>query len=102
MRLTKQGKTILASFIIDELRIKSHRPALAQADPQASTGPRSQKTTAFFYCKYEDDQRSSFLAVARGIISQVVSQNKSLVPYLYQKSKESHAITLGTVKLAKE
>jgi len=58
--------------------------------------------TAFFYCKYEDDQRNSFISVARGILSRLFHADESLLPYLYEKASKSGQIALSTVNLAKE
>ncbi len=68
MNLPNLGKTILASVIVDEVR----------------RIPNS--TFAFFYCKHEDDKRSSFMAVARSILAQILSQNHQLLPYFDEKA----------------
>lgn len=68
MYLLKLGKTILASVIVDEVR----------------RVPNS--TFAFFYCKHDDEKRSSFMAVARSILAQILSQNPQLLPYFHEKA----------------
>ncbi|KAH8691089.1 hypothetical protein GQ44DRAFT_636325, partial [Phaeosphaeriaceae sp. PMI808] len=79
------GKTVLASFIIDVARSRF---------PNAEV--------AFFYCKYRDPQRNTFIAVARGILAQLTTQNKNLLPYIYEKASESGQKSLSTSALAKE
>jgi hypothetical protein len=68
MYLLKLGKTILASVIVDEVR----------------RVPNS--TFAFFYCKHDDERRNSFMAVARSVLAQILSQNPQLLPYFHEKA----------------
>jgi hypothetical protein len=77
---------------------------MARKDPNSPLNIRNhlRESVAYFYCKYEDDQRNTFVAVAKAIISQILVQNTSLVPYLYERASRSGTITLNTIKLAKE
>ncbi|KAL3475095.1 hypothetical protein BJX99DRAFT_259710 [Aspergillus californicus] len=59
------GKTILASVMIEELE-------------KLST------TIIFFYCKHGDQMRNSFLSIARGLLGQLVTLNKPLLPHFYE------------------
>jgi hypothetical protein len=61
-------------------------------------------TVTFFYCKYGDESRNSFLAVARGILSQVLSSEKSddILLYVDEKASSSGETVLSSSKLAKE
>ena len=59
-------------------------------------------STAFFYCKYQDDQRNTFLAVSRAILTQLVTQNQELLPYLYDKCLSSGQPSLVSSKLCEE
>lgn len=59
-------------------------------------------TVAFFYCRYEDPDRNTFVAVARGVLSQLLIQDDSLIPYLYEKTSRSGQTSLKTESLAKE
>jgi hypothetical protein len=59
-------------------------------------------TVAFFYCRYQDDERNTFLAVARGILAQLLHQDDNILAYLYDKASRSGQTTLSTVSLAKE
>jgi hypothetical protein len=62
-------------------------------------------TVAFFYCKYGDESRNSFLAVARGILSQVLSSQRSnddLLLYVDERASCSGETVLSSSKLAKE
>lgn len=66
-----------------------------------SQGPSTPDTSiAFFYCKHKDASRNSFLAVAKGILSQLVDQNKHLIQYFYEKSSKCGEISLRTKELA--
>ncbi|TEY63394.1 hypothetical protein BOTCAL_0155g00160 [Botryotinia calthae] len=70
------GKTILTSVIIGECM------------------KNSSSSTIFFYCRYEDKQRDNFVAVARGILSQLLSKNEVLLPYLYSECINSLSVSL--------
>jgi hypothetical protein len=62
-------------------------------------------TVTFFYCKYGDESRNSFLAVARGVLSQVLSSqrpNDDLLLYVDERASCSGETVLSSVKLAKE
>jgi hypothetical protein len=78
---------VLASLAIEEARKLPHT------------------TVAFFYCKYGDESRNSFLAVARGILSQVLSSQRSnndLLLYVDERASCSGETVLSSSKLAKE
>lgn len=90
---TSLGKSVLASRIVDEVRI------LQTSSSGASTRDTS---TAFFYCKHKDTSRNSFLAVAKGLLSQLLNQNKHLVQYFYEKSSNCGETSLHTRVLAGE
>jgi hypothetical protein len=64
------GKTILCSTVIDELQ------------KYAENG---QARVAYFYCKGTDDARNTFVAVARGLISQLLKDNPELLLYCYEQ-----------------
>ena len=49
---------------------------------------------AFFYCKYNDDQKSSFTNVLRGILVQLVQQNEDLLTYIYDACCSSSEVTM--------
>ncbi|CAI6242163.1 unnamed protein product [Periconia digitata] len=78
------GKTILASLVVEE------------------TKKLPDVTVAFFYCRYEDLQRNTFVAVARGLLSQLLNQDEDLLPYLYEKATKSGQTSLSTDSLAKQ
>ncbi|KAH8586238.1 hypothetical protein B0O99DRAFT_644911 [Bisporella sp. PMI_857] len=78
------GKTILASVIIDEAqRVQS-------------------SMVAFFYCKHDGESRNSFLAVARSILAQILSQNPRLLPYFDEKACISGDTVLSSAEIANE
>jgi hypothetical protein len=59
----------------------------------------------FFYCKYGDESRNSFLAVAKGMLSQILSHHRSndnILLYVDQKASCSGEAVLTSSKLAKE
>ena len=58
---------------------------------------------AFFYCKADDQNRNTFVAVARGLLSQLVAGDPELLLQLYDKriSKSGEAILTDT-KMAQD
>ena len=80
----KLGKTVLASLIIEEIR-KMGRASLT-----------------FFYCKYGDNQKNSFLYVLRSTLAQLIQQNEHLLSYMYEKCSSSNEVTLESLGLLKE
>jgi hypothetical protein len=44
-----------------------------------------QARVAYFYCKGTDDARNTFVAVARGLISQLLKDNPELLLYCYEQ-----------------
>ncbi|KAF1956409.1 hypothetical protein CC80DRAFT_446319 [Byssothecium circinans] len=78
------GKTILASLVIEEAR------------------KLQGVTVAFFYCKYQDAERNTFLRVARGVLAQLFHQDEGLLTSFYDKASKSGQTTLETDSLAKE
>jgi hypothetical protein len=78
------GKTVLASLVIEE--------AMKLQDVHV----------AFFYCRYQDHDRSTFLGVARGILSQLLFQDDALLTYIYEKVSTSGQVTLSIESTAME
>jgi len=70
-----QGKTILASIVVDA----------ARQIPGAAV--------AFFYCKHGDEARNSFISVARSILAQMLDQRPHLLPYFHEKASMSSLLT---------
>lgn len=62
----------------------------------------SNATVAFFYCKHSDEHKNGFLSVARGILSQLVKQNDTLLPYLYEAASNSGDAVLSKENLGKQ
>jgi hypothetical protein len=79
-----QGKTILASTIIDDARISQDA------------------TVVYFYCKYGDQARNSFISAARSILAQLLKQHPELLPYFHERSSMSGDVELKSVPVAKE
>lgn len=84
MLINSQGKTILASIVIDEAR------RITDA------------TVAFFYCKYGDNARDSFISVVRSLLAQLLVQNHHLLSYLFRKASISNETLLTSETIAKE
>ena len=83
------GKTILASFIIDHCE-KACRSAVG-------------KTVARYYCKYGTSTRDDFFAIARSLIWQLASNDRSMMEWLYEEASWSGLLTLSTnEKLCKD
>lgn len=62
----------------------------------------SSVSVAFFYCKHSDDQRNTYLAVARAILTQLLNQNQELLPYMYDQCLSSGQASLVSLKLCEE
>jgi len=58
--------------------------------------------TVYFYCSYQDTQRKTVLDVARSLLTQLLSQNRDLLPYLYDKFIGSGQVTLVSAQLFSE
>ncbi|KAK3377270.1 hypothetical protein B0T24DRAFT_237594 [Lasiosphaeria ovina] len=78
------GKTILASIVIDELRLLPNT------------------IVVFFYCKHDEETRNTFMSVARSVLAQLLSQNPRLLPYLHEHASFSSDVSLTSKPLAKE
>jgi hypothetical protein len=78
------GKTVLASAIIEDCREQ-----------------KAAKTT-FFYCKHEDPQRTTFIAVLKAILSQLLRWDDDLLPWCYEKFLTSGQLVLSSETLCKE
>lgn len=79
-----QGKTILASIIVDTVRRVEGA------------------TVAFFYCKHGEESRNSFTSVSRSILAQILNQHPHLLPYFHEKASVNSGTVLNSATLAKE
>lgn len=79
------GKTILASLVIEEVQKLNPRP-----------------TVLFFYCKDGDCQRDNFVSIARGLLAQLLKQNKEMLPYLFEEASNSSDSVLTNPATSKE
>lgn len=77
------GKTILTSLLVEEL----------QKTPSTCV--------LFFYCKHGDQERNSFVSIARSLLGQLLKHNKDLLPYFYNCASESDTKTLTSISVAK-
>jgi hypothetical protein len=57
---------------------------------------------AFFYCKYQDDEKKTFRSIARAFLAQLLSQNADLLPYLYDQCGSMGAVALVSSDMCKE
>ena len=69
------GKTVLTSLIVEHCQ-------------------KLDTSVAFFYCKYQDAQRNTFLGIARAVLAQLLGQNEDLLPYLYEQCISSNQVSL--------
>ncbi|KAF2116189.1 hypothetical protein BDV96DRAFT_645526 [Lophiotrema nucula] len=82
------GKTILASLVIEEaIKLKQTKHDIA---------------VVFFYCRDQDNTRDTFISVARGLLTQLMQQDDSLLSYFYEIASRSGQTTLSSPVLAKE
>jgi hypothetical protein len=79
------GKTVLASFVVEEAR-------KLESDP----------TVLFFYFKKEDMDRNNFISMARTLLSQILEQNHLILDYLYSKCLSSRGAVLSSRLLVEE
>jgi hypothetical protein len=56
----------------------------------------------FFYCRYLDSDRNTFLGVARGLLSQLLVQDDDLLSYIHEKASSSGQTILSTESVAEE
>ena len=59
-------------------------------------------TVVFFYCKQDNETRNSFIAVARSILAQILSQNDHLLPYFYEMACANKDAVLTKTSIAEE
>ncbi|KAK4195589.1 hypothetical protein QBC40DRAFT_288802 [Triangularia verruculosa] len=78
------GKSVLASVIVEAAR---------DLDTDVNV--------AFFFCQPNDPSTSTFVAVSRGILSQLLAQNNSLITNMAEHMSLSGQVTLSTIDLAK-
>lgn len=65
----------------------------------------SDTIVVFFYCKFGDETRNSFLSVARGLLSQLLSHeqsDESLLLYVEHEASRSGESVLASSKLARQ
>lgn len=70
---------MLASLVVEEARKLTRKP-----------------TVLFFYCKHDNPEFSTFPAIARCLLAQVLEQEKDLLPYFYQECCTSKEPILQT------
>ncbi|KAJ6000210.1 hypothetical protein N7481_000619 [Penicillium waksmanii] len=75
----KKGKTVLASLVVEEIRKLNRKP-----------------TVLFFYCKHDNPEFSTFPAIARGLLAQLLEQERHLLPYFDQECCTSKEPILQT------
>lgn len=65
------GKTVLTSTVVETI--------------QTLAATNDTVRLAYFYCKNGDENRNTFVSVARGLLSQLLRGNSDLVLHLYEK-----------------
>lgn len=58
--------------------------------------------TIFFYCRHGDNGRSTFVGLARALISQLLKSDSDLVPYVHERMSSRSEQMLSSESLAKE
>ena len=59
-------------------------------------------TLAYFYCKHNDVHRSSFVAILKSLLMQLIQHNDDILAYVYAKSASSNEITLDSPSQLKD
>jgi hypothetical protein len=70
---------VLASLVVEEIRKLKRKP-----------------TVLFFYCKHDNPEFSTFPAIARGLLAQLLEQERHLLPYFDQECCTSKEPILQT------
>ncbi|KAF2181728.1 hypothetical protein K469DRAFT_691815 [Zopfia rhizophila CBS 207.26] len=78
------GKTILASIIIEDCKLISGF------------------STSYFYCKDNDPERNSTLAVLKGLLTQMLDHYPELLPHCYDTRLSSPEVFLRSPGIAKQ
>jgi len=78
------GKTVLASYIIEQVC----------KVPEFDVG--------WFYCKFGSKDKSTFLAVLRGVIAQLVMANGQLYPHILAAKNTTRHLKLSSDKVGKD
>jgi hypothetical protein len=76
------GKTVLASVIIEDC-LKS-KPL----------------ETIYFYCKHAEAEKNTSMAIFRGLLSQLIFQNRLLLPHCHEKTLAKGELTLTSAVTA--
>ena len=76
------GKTVLASVIIEDC-LKN-----------------TAFETTYFYCKHAETEKNTSMAIFRGLLSQLIFQNKLLLPHCYEKTLAKGELTLSSAVTA--
>ena len=82
------GKTVLASVIIEDC-LKNNTCEKNNPDE-----------TTYFYCKHAETEKSTSMAIFRGLLSQLIFQNRSMLPYCYEKTLAKGELTLTSAVTA--
>jgi hypothetical protein len=57
---------------------------------------------AFFYCKHRISEKDTFFGVMKGLLSQLVAQQRHLVPFYHDEGLESGEVSLQSTRLCKK
>ena len=78
------GKTVLASYIIEQ----------ARQVPEYDVG--------WFYCRFGNEDKSTLLAVIRGILAQLVRANDQLRPHILEAKNRTGDLKLYSLQAGKD
>lgn len=57
---------------------------------------------SFFYCKQGDPEKNTCTSILKGLLSQLITQSRDLVPYCHDKYQSSGEVTLTSAGPAKQ
>ena len=60
------------------------------------------ESVIYFYCDYQDEERKTFISIARALLVQLLNQNGDLLPYLYENCVGSGQVSLMSPQLCQK
>ncbi|OXV06214.1 hypothetical protein Egran_06018 [Elaphomyces granulatus] len=83
-QLMDEGKTVLASLIIETLLKQDNIPVL------------------FFYCKHRQQEKSTFAGILRGLLAQIIPKDATLVSWFGERCSSLDRQKLGSPEILEE
>ncbi|KAL8289145.1 hypothetical protein RB597_000973 [Gaeumannomyces tritici] len=87
------GKSVLASVVVGKLK------EIRKDEEENKQDPSSH---AFFFCEYRDAHRSHALAILSALLSQILTMERDLIPYVDHKRDQKGDTKLESLDLCKE